>query len=60
MAALDGSDVPPEVDFRRRARSLGMAPWELERALEEDPRALRWYLLEPDLAAYESAREANR
>lgn len=42
----------------RRARAYGIPPWELERALEEDPRAFRWVLVAPALDEFESALAA--
>lgn len=50
--------IPDEVAFSRAARSYGMAPWQLERALEEDPRAFRWYLMADPLAQFEAALAA--
>ncbi|MFN8631192.1 MAG: hypothetical protein U0838_13015 [Chloroflexota bacterium] len=51
--------MPWEARHRELARSLGVTPWDLERALDEDPRAMRWALLEPDLEAHRSARQRN-
>jgi hypothetical protein len=51
--------VPAEAVVRQIARSLGVTPWELERACDEDPRAMRWALLEADLDAFAAARRAN-
>ena len=46
--------IPDEARFARTARAWGVTPWELERALEEDPRAFRWWLMGGQLEDFEA------
>lgn len=46
--------IPDEVVMLRAARQFGMPPWVLERALDDDPAALRWWLMAPHLEEFEA------
>ena len=47
--------IPEEAAFARTARRWGVTPWALERDLEDDPRAFRWYLMTDALDDFERA-----
>lgn len=41
----------------RAAMRWGIPPWELERAAQDSPAAMRWLLLSPSLEQYADATE---